>query len=320
MAAPAVTRQQVPPPADERLTWRERSSSWDLKFAPYVFVSPYFILFGLFGAFPIVYTLWVSLHDWPILGDHSWSGLGNYERLLSDENFHNALINTVGMFVVATIPQLLLALGLATILDQRLRLRTFWRLGVLVPNVTSVAAVGLIFTLIFARDFGLMNWLLGGLGIEAIDWQSHQWSSWLAISTMVDWRWTGYNALILLAAMQAIPQDLYDAADVDGASKWRQLFAIRIPMLRPTLIFVVIVSTIGGMQLFTEPLIFNSGPNAISGGTQGQSQTVTMYLYQQAFRNFDFGYAAAISWALFVLIAVLSVMNVLLIRRVRSAE
>ena len=120
--------------------------------------------------------------------------------------------------MLATVPQLLFALVLAQLLNQRLRARTFWRMGVLLPNITSVAAVGIIFTLLFARDFGLVNWLLGFVGVEPIDWQDHRWSSWLAISVMVDWRWTGYNALIFLAALQAVPKDLYEAAPIDGAS------------------------------------------------------------------------------------------------------
>ncbi len=141
-------------------------------------------------------------------------------------------------------------------------------MGVLLPNVTSVAAVGIIFGLIFARDYGIVNWALGHVGLDQpIDWQGHRWSSWLAISVMVDWRWTGYNALILLASLQSVPKELYEAARIDGASAWRQFWSITVPMLRPTIIFVSIVATIGGIQLFTEPLLFGSGVNAIAGGT-----------------------------------------------------
>ena len=195
--------------------------------------------------------------------------------------------------MLATVPQLLMALVLAQLLNQRLRARTLWRMGVLLPNITSVAAVGIIFTLLFARDFGLVNWLLGHVGVDPIDWQQHRWSSWLAISTMVDWRWTGYNALIFLAALQAVPADLYEAAEIDGASPVKQFWHITVPMLRPTIIFVSLISTIGGIQLFTEPLLFNSGANAITGGTTRQFQTLTMYVYEKAFTGQEFGYAAS---------------------------
>jgi cellobiose transport system permease protein len=287
--------------------------------AGFAFISPFFIVFAAFGLFPILFTFWVSLHDWSLLGEHSWAGLANYSQLLADDRFWTALVNTLGIFVLATVPQILMALGLAQVLNQRIRGRTFWRMGVLLPNITSVAAVGIIFTLLFARDFGLINWLLGQVGVDTIDWQEHRWSSWLAISTMVNWRWTGYNALIFLAALQAVPKDLYEAASIDGAGQLRQFRSITIPMLRPTIIFVSLISTIGGIQLFTEPLLFNSGSNAISGGNTHQFQTLTMYLYEQAFVGQEFGYASTIAWVMFLVIAIVAGINALLLRRMRTA-
>lgn len=292
----------------------------DERVAGYTFVAPFFIVFGVFGLFPMVFTLWVSLHDWNLLGVHEWSGLANYRELAHDANFWNALTNTLGIFLLATVPQLLAALGIAQLLNQKLRARTVWRMGVLLPNITSIAAVGIIFTLIFARDFGLMNWVLGHLGVDAISWQDHRWSSWFAISVMVDWRWTGYNALIFLAALQAVPRELYESAVMDGASSWRQFWNITVPMLRPTLLFVSLISTIGGIQLFTEPLIFNSGANAITGGTTRQFQTLTMYLYEKAFTGQEFGYASSIAWVMFLVIAVVGLVNVLLLRRLQGAD
>jgi len=295
-------------------------SRLDTKVSPYLFVSPYFVLFAIFGLFPLGYTLWVSLHDWPLLGEHTYVGLQNYRELLVDDYFLNSLVNTLGMFVLATGPQILMALALAALLDRNLRMRTFWRLGVLLPTVTSVAAVGIIFAMIFARDTGLVNYLLEQVGVERINWRASKWSSWLAISAMVDWRWTGYNALILLAALQAVPRDLYEAAEVDGASKFRQFWSITIPMLRPTLVFVVIVATIGGIQLFTEPLLFNPGAGGIQGGTTRQFQTAAMYLVENGFTRLDYGYASAIAWLLFAVIAVISAINLLLLRRIRGVD
>ncbi|WP_290513227.1 carbohydrate ABC transporter permease [Aeromicrobium sp.] len=301
---------------------RDRLSKAEVRFAPYAFVSPFFLVFAVFGLFPLVYTAWVSTHDWSLLaGDQGFVGLANYRELMQDQDFWRALVNTVGIFVLATIPQLTIATVLAQVLNSRLRGRTFWRMGVLLPNVTSVAAVGIIFGLIFARDYGIVNWALGHVGLDhPIDWQGHRWSSWLAISVMVDWRWTGYNALILLASLQSVPKDLYEAARIDGASSWRQFWTITVPMLRPTIIFVTIIATIGGIQLFTEPLLFGSGVNAIAGGSTGQFQTVAMYLVQQAFTGQRFGYASTIAWVLFVLIAIFALINVLLLRRIKSAS
>jgi cellobiose transport system permease protein len=300
-----------------RSRWRDR---WDAKGAPYLFIAPFFVIFAIFGAFPMIYTFWVSLHKWELLGTNTWIGLGNYTKLLGDAYFWNAVENTFGIFVLATVPQFVLALLLANTLNHRLRTRTLFRMGVLLPNVTSVAAVALIFGVIFARDFGLANWMLGWFGVNPVDWTADRWSSWTAISIMVDWRWTGYNALIFLASMQAIPRELYEAAAIDGASGRRQFLSITLPQLRPTLIFTSIISIIGGVQLFTEPLLFNGGAGAIQGGSLRQSQTVTMYLVENAFSRFEFGYGAAIAWMVFLLILVVSLVNFLIIRRIGSSE
>ncbi|MBP2391621.1 carbohydrate ABC transporter permease [Aeromicrobium fastidiosum] len=300
---------------------RDRLTKTEARVAPYAFISPFFIVFAIFGLFPLIYTLWVSLHDWSLLaGNQGFVGLDNYRELAQDADFWRALTNTLGIFVLATVPQLVLATVLAQVLNSKLRAKTFWRMGVLLPNVTSVAAVGIIFGLIFARDYGVVNWGLGLVGVGPVDWQGHRWSSWLAISVMVDWRWTGYNALILLASLQAVPKELYEAARIDGASAWRQFWSVTVPMLRPTIIFVSIVATIGGIQLFTEPLLFGAGVNAISGGSTGQFQTVAMYLVQQAFTGQRFGYASTVAWVLFLLVAVFAVINVALLRRIRSVD
>lgn len=287
----------------------------DRKASPYVFVAPFFVLFGVFGLYPMVYTLWVSLHDWRLLsGDHPFVGLDNYLTLFGDANFWNAVVNTLGMFVVATVPQLLIALWLANSLNRKIRARTLFRMGVLVPNITSIAAVAIVFGQLFGRDYGLFNWLIGLVGAGPIDWQAGTLSSWTAISVMVDWRWTGYNALIFLAAMQVIPRSLYESAELDGASRFRQFWSLTVPMMRPTIIFVSIVSISGALQLFVEPLLFNQG-NVLGGSTR-QSQTVVMYMYEKAFHgDFDYGYGSAVGWMLFLIILVIALVNVVLLRR-----
>ncbi|MGV9374189.1 carbohydrate ABC transporter permease [Nonomuraea sp. NPDC003707] len=292
-------------------------SRLDLVGSPYLFVAPFFVIFGVFGLFPLLYTAWVSLHDWDLAGDTGFVGLANYADLFADPDFWNAVVNTLGMFVLATVPQLLLALVVASLLNQRLRALTFFRMGVLAPIVTSVAAVGIVFSQIFDRDAGMANGLLALLGVDAVDWRADKWSSWLAISVMVDWRWTGYNALIFLAAMQSVPRDVYEAAAIDGASKVRQFWGITVPLIRPAILFTVIISTIGGMQLFTEPLIFGQGGYAISGGSLRQFQTVAMYMFEKAFKDFDYGYGSAVAWMIFLLIVVFALVNFLVTRRAR---
>jgi cellobiose transport system permease protein len=257
---------------------------------------------------------WVSLHDWDLLGGHKWVGLGNYSTLMSDADFWNATRNTLGLFVVTAVPQLLLALGMAHALNRRLRSRTLFRMGVLLPNITSVTAVALIFLQLFGRDYGLVNWLFSHVGMHKVDWQVGRWPSWTAITVMVDWRWTGYNALIFLGAMQAIPRDLYEAAAIDGANQWRQFRKITVPLLRPAITFAVIISTIGSIQLFTEPFIFDNTQNA-NGGSAREFQTLAMYMYQNGILRFKAGYGAAIAWMMFLLVLVIAAINFLLIRR-----
>ncbi|USX52275.1 carbohydrate ABC transporter permease [Lentzea sp. HUAS12] len=305
------------PPRRPRSGWRDRISRVEVRWSPYLFIAPFFVIFAVFGLFPLVYTAYVSLHDWTITGAGAFVGLDNYVTLFGDPDFWNSVYNTLGMLVLATVPQLLMALVLASLLNQRLRGVTFLRMGVLLPIVTSVAAVGIVFSQVFDRDVGMVNGLLGLVDVDAVDWRADKWSSWSAIATMVNWRWTGYNALIYLAAMQAIPRDLYEAATVDGAGKVRQFWSITVPNIRPAIVFTVIMSTIAGMQLFTEPLIFGQGSFAISGGSLRQFQTVSMYMFEKAFRDFDYGYGSAVAWMIFLLITVLGVVNFLITRRSR---
>ena len=306
-----------------RIGIRGRLHKLDARSTPYLCISPFFLLFILFGLFPLGYTLWVSLTDRTLLDPHPhFIGLDNYTALIHDSYFWNAVENTLAIWVISTVPQLLIALGLATLLNTRLRARAFFRMSVVLPQVTSLVAVALIFTQLFSRDYGLVNYLLHFVGIHHIDWEAGRLSSWIALSVMVTWRWAGYNALIYLAAMQGIPDELYEAAAIDGAKAWKQFIHVTIPQLRPTIIFTVIISTIGGLQLFTEPYLFEPLKQGATGGPARQYQTVVMYLYEKAFAStqFKFGYASAIGWALFLLIALISTVNLLIVRRIRTAD
>ncbi|MTD55843.1 ABC transporter permease subunit [Amycolatopsis sp. RM579] len=296
-------------------------TGWLDRVTPALFVSPFFLVFGLFGLVPLGYLAWISLHDWQLInGDGGFVGLGNYVTLFTDPNFYNALANTVSIFVESAIPQTLLAFGIAALLNRPGRGEGFWRTSVLLPNVVSVVAVALVFGQLFGRDYGIVNWVLGLFGVSPISWQSSVWSSHLAVAVMVLWRWTGYNALIYLAAMQAVPKELYEAAALDGASRVRMFFSITLPAIRPTLLFTVIAATVGGLQLFAEPQLFDPSGTSGTGGDDRQFQTVLMYLYEKGMGSLDAGYAAAISWVLFVLCVVFSLINVRLVRRlVRGA-
>lgn len=297
---------------------RHRLTRFDIKGTPYLLISPYFLLFAVFGLFPLGFTLWVSLHEWRLAGDKTWVGFDNYEFLLSYDRFWQAIINTLAMFVIATVPQLFAALLIANALNKHMRGRLLWRLAILAPMVTSVVAVAIVFNQLYGKHFGMINWALEGIGIGPIDWRSDSFPAWVAISSMVDWRWTGYNAMIYLAAMQFIPRDLYEQAAIDGASPIRQFWSITVPQLRHVIIFTVFISTIGGLLLFAEPMMFGGGD--FRGGTTGQFQTATM-LIVEFFRRFNnFGMAAAAAWLLFILIVLVAVINYLIVNRIRGSK
>jgi cellobiose transport system permease protein len=301
-----------------RIAFLQKLGRWDVKYSPYLFVSPLFILFALVGLFPLLYTGWVSIHDWDLIGgEGKWVGLNNFAFVLHQRQFWIALRNTLSIFALSALPQLLFAITIAAVLDTNLRNRTFWRMGVLLPFIVMPVAVALIFGSMFGERFGLVNTTLAHIGIGPILWQTDPLASHVAIATMVNFRWTGYNALILLAGMQAIPRDLYESAAIDGAGKLRRFFSITIPQLRPTMIFVIITATIGGLQIFDEPRLYDQ--NGLGGADQ-QWMTMTIYLYKLGWSQFNFGRAASVAWLLFLVIVVIGLANLAITRRIASSE
>jgi cellobiose transport system permease protein len=321
-AAPAGSPPAGSASDDERRR-AKLSRRWqrDLRWSPYAFVAPFFVLFIAFGLFPLLYTGWASLHTVELTAptDMDWAGLRNYTRIFDDEFFWNAARNTLIIGVISTVPQLAMAMGIAHLLNYKLRASTFWRVAMLAPYATSVAAAALVFVMLFGRDYGVINWAMGLVGFDPIDWQNDSWASKLAVSVIVIWRWTGYNALIYLAAMQAIPQDLYESAALDGASRWRQFFHVTLPSLRPTILFTVVVSTIGATQIFGEPLLFDASKGA-SGGSTHQFQTLGLYLYEQGWVNQHLGRASAIAWSMFAILIVIGLLNSVISRRLRASS
>ncbi|WP_329285175.1 carbohydrate ABC transporter permease [Streptomyces sp. NBC_00691] len=290
---------------------------WDIKAIPYVFVAPFFLTFAAFGLFPLIYTGWLSLHRVELGGDPTWKGLENYTDLATSEFFWNALFNTFTIGVIATVPQLLMALGLAHLLNYKLRGRGFFRVAILAPYATSIAAATLVFAQLFNTDYGMINGVLGWVGIDPVNWESSKWPAQIAISVIVTWRWTGYNALIYLAAMQAVPQDLYEAASLDGASRWRQFISVTIPSIRPTILFTIVVSTIGATQLFGEPMLFG-GSVGISGGSGNQFQTLSLLMYEKGWVTGALGQASAIAWVMLLLLLLVGGIQALVSRHNRK--
>ncbi|WP_103962911.1 carbohydrate ABC transporter permease [Nonomuraea solani] len=287
------------------------------RLAPYAYIAPFFLIFSVFGLVPLLFTFYVALFDWNPIGEHVFIGLDNFTRLLDDARFWNAAWNTISIWLLSTVPQLLIALGLAHLLNHaRLRLAVFLRMSMVVPYITSVAATTIVFAQMFDRDYGLLNWLLGLFGVGPIDFLQSVWGSHVMIAVMVTWRWFGYTTLLYLASLQAIPRSIYEAAAVDGAGAWKQFRHISIPSLRPVIVFTIVTSTIGGLQIFTEPLLISRAAPLTCGPVR-QCQTLTLFLYEQGFGQFQFGYGSAIGVALFVLIIAIATLNYVLSTRIR---
>ena len=290
--------------------------------AAYAYIAPFFIVFAAFSIYPWAATAWLSLHDVSLTtyDQQSWVGLGNYRNLFTSSFFWNAFRNTITIGILATVPQLCLALGIAHLLNYRLRGRTFFRVAMLMPYATSLAAATVIFVELFGKDYGLINWVLHTvLHLPAVDWQGSKWPSQIAVSAIVTWRWTGYNALIYLAGMQAIDQQLYEAAAIDGASRWQQFRHVTLPGLRPTVLFTIIVSTIGAFQLFGEPYLYDPTHQPM-GGSSNQYQTLGLLMYQQGWSYDHLGLASATAWTMFVIIVCAVLFNGWLARRRTRSE
>ncbi|MEQ6177435.1 carbohydrate ABC transporter permease [Bifidobacterium breve] len=315
--------------------WRGRFGQFEWKASPYLYIAPFFILFLVVGLFPLLYTMFVATRQYNTLtgdaglavcgatcGTTSASWLGNFQWVLHQPTFYVALRNSVSIFLLSSVPQIVIALWLAWILDANLKAKTFWRMGVLLPYVVAPSAAGIIFSQVFSDKMGAINVVLQSMGLNPIMWHGSAFWSHVAIATIVNWRWIGYNTLILLAAMQAVPRDVIEAAVVDGAGKWRTFRSVTLPMLRPTLIFVIITSTIGGLQIFDEPQLFHNAASA-GGGPNNQYLTVSLYLYKLGFVNVtpgqpNLGRAAAVAWLLFLIIVAIAMLNFYLTQRMAS--
>jgi cellobiose transport system permease protein len=284
-------------------TWSEmRRHFW-----PYLFISPFFILFAIFGLFPYLYSFFLSFNSWDGISPMKWAGLANYHLLVNDAVWWKSLYNSIWLLIVTSV-NLGIALVLAFIINSGLvKLKEVYRTAYFMPIVASSVAMAMVFTSLFGFHYGILNYLLGQVGLGPIDWLGNP--SWVkpSIALMVIWRSFGWNTVIYLAGLQSIPGDLYEAARVDGA-RWKDIFLrITIPLLRPVITFTVILSIIGNLQLFEEPLILCGGTTTSAPGCTDQAGlTVMVNLYNTAFNYVHFGYAAAMSVALFVLIVVFS--------------
>lgn len=286
------------------------------EWTPYVLLSPFVILFCVFGVFPLVFSLYLAFQSWePTSGLDAmrFVGIENFVFALQDEWFWKSLKNTGWLAVASGVPQHLVAIPLAVFIHTSFKRSRDSVVGAyFMPYITSTVAIAIMFSSLFSTDFGLINQglrllqqlpLLGGLlPAEPIDWMGRPENIKPAISMIVFWRYVGFNVVLYLAALQTIPKDIYEAATMDGAGRLQQFFYITLPSLKPMIFFGVTLSVIGGLQLFEEPFILTGG----RGGSDQAGMTTAIYLYRMAFDFNDFGAASAMSWLLFIVVAILT--------------
>ncbi|MFE4593141.1 carbohydrate ABC transporter permease [Streptomyces laurentii] len=299
-SAPVATAKA----ATGRRRRRPRLSAW-------IFAGPAAVLFALFFAYPLVASLLQSFTT-EKAGTPHWAGLDQYRRMFQDPSFLRSLGNT-GMILAVQVPVMIgLALVLAVLLNQSwLRLRGTWRAVYFLPAVTTLVAYAVVFQVLLKTDGGLVNQLLGAVGAGPVDWLNSPTWARVSLIASLTWRWTGYNAVILLAGLQAIGKEQYEAAALDGAGTAATYLRVILPQLRPVILFCVVTSTIGTLQLFDENYVLTRG------GPDDATLTPVVYLYKVGFQQLDFGYAAAIAWVVVALIAAVSALQYLAFGRER---
>ncbi|MEH2230786.1 MAG: sugar ABC transporter permease [Nostoc sp.] len=287
---------------------RRRNPRWNIteNLAGYMFIMPTILVLGTFVVLPILYAVFLSLQKVQLLGviEYEFIGFRNFTRLAEDERVWIALINTAEYVAIVVPTQTILALILAVTLNSGIRGKNWWRILYFLPTVTSSAVLTLIFMWIYNTD-GLLNDFLASVGLPTYNWLGDPAVALKGITIMNIWSTAPFFMVIYLAALQDIPQTLYEAAELDGANGWQQFIHITLPLLKPVTFFVVTVGVIGTFQLFDQSYIFSGG----TGGPNNATLTVVLLIYQAVFRNLQMGYAAAIAFLLAAVIIAITLIQ-----------
>ena len=270
------------------------------KIMPYLLVSPYIIHFLLFVAFPVIFSIVLTFHKWNIISPMEYTGLSNYVRLFKDAVFLKSLVNTL-IFLVIHIPlQIIVALFLAQILNQKIKFRGFFRAAFFLPVIVSGVVVTILWQQLYGFDTGLLNRLLVSVGLNKVGWLTDPQIAMPSIALMATWKNVGLYIVLFLVGLQTVPSQYYEAADIEGANKWQKFFKITLPMINPTIFMVVILSTIGGFSLFIEPYVMTGG------GPLNSTISAVLYIYKQGFFYYHMGYSATLGlfFALIILFVV----------------
>ncbi|MBD7965190.1 carbohydrate ABC transporter permease [Fictibacillus norfolkensis] len=273
----------------------------------YFFIAPFWLVFLVFSIYPVALTFYYSFTNYTGSGEAQLVGLANYKRLLTDTYFVEAFFNTWKIWGVNFVLQMGLALILAMIFsDMRVKLKgiAFFRAIFYLPNLITISSVALLFGILLDWQHGSLNMMLMKLGLisDPINWLNEPTSAQLSISLILTWMWFGHSFIVVMAGVSGISKDYYEAALIDGANRWQTFSKITIPLLKPILLYIMITSLIGGLQLFDLPMLLTDG----IGSPDGSLNTMVLYLYNQAFKYNNYGYAAAVAYGLFVITLIFS--------------
>jgi ABC-type sugar transport system permease subunit len=281
-----------------------------LALAGAVFVLPSMVLFVAFLAIPLIYSLIISFSEWSMMRGMTWIGLENYQKLLRDEIFFRSLRNTA-VFTILFVPLVtFLSLGSAALLNQKIGGKSLFKALIFIPVITPSIVVGVVWTYVFQPELGLLNNLLRMLNLPTSLWLGSQEVALPALVIVTLWQRFGWFMILFLAGLQDIPIEVKEAAAIDGASPWQSFWQVTVPLLRPTVVLVTILAAISAFQVFDLIFIMTEGGPAYA------TQTLSYYIYTQAFRSFDMGYAAAMSYVLFAILLVLSIIQMRIFRPV----
>lgn len=286
---------------------------------PYAFLAPAYIVFALVVLYPIGRALQISLYDFKIVAGvpSPFVGLANYRRAVHDPVFWRSLANSAFYMAISVPLQVVLGLGAAVLLNSRVRGRGLFRVLFYLPVVTSWVVVSLLFQYLFTTDGGLFNWMLHdatGVTSHNVAWLSHRWTAMVAIAALGVWKGIGWSMIIFLAALQGVPEDLLEAAALDGAGAWRRFRHVALPAIRRTTTFIVVMLVIGGFNVFVSVFLMTGG------GPASSTEVPLTYMYRQAFSFLDFGYGSALSFLLTAVVLMLSVVQLRFFRPDRGAR
>jgi multiple sugar transport system permease protein len=273
----------------------------DKGYLPYLMVSPYLLHLLLFSAFPVVFSIVLTFFNWNIISPMEWNGLGNWKHVISDRLFWKSIFNTLKFLSVHIPLQIIIALALAEVLNQKIKLRSFFRAAFFMPVVISGVVVTIMWQQLLGYENGIINQLLINVGLGKVGWLTDPDVAIISIALMATWKNVGLYVILFLVGLQTVPKQYYEAADLEGASHWQKFTRITIPMINPTIFMVMVLSTLGGFSLFIEPYIMTGG------GPMNSTLSAVLYIYKEAFEYYHMGYSATLGlfFALMIVLVVI---------------